>query len=303
KRCIAIAGDKLEIKDGEVFINDKETKAPENAQHYYYVKTTNRLFGDEIVNKKNNRLVLSNLELLDKFDIYATEAELAAVSKDTVVYKLNMPKKVADEVAKLQGVVSVTRKVDPKGERELTVFPHNAAYAWNNDNFGPLIIPKAGLTIPIDTHNVCLYEKVMNTYDDGIHEVVVSGNQVLYDGKPINSYTFKQDYYFMMGDNRHNSADSRSWGLVPFDHIVGSPFFVWLSIKYEDNNPISGESFIKSFTKNSKEGKYRWDRFLCYVDDGNLHSIKIPFIASVLGIWGVTRWLRLRKEKKEKAKS
>lgn len=303
KRCIAIAGDKLEIKDGEVYINEKLAHTPDNAQHYYYVKSTNRLFGDEVINKKNKRLVLSNLELLDKFDIYATEAEIAAVSKDTVVYKLNMPKKVADEVAKLEGVVSVTRKVDPKGERELTVFPHNTAYAWNNDNFGPLVIPKAGLTLPIDTHNLCLYEKILNTYDDGIHEVLVSGNQVLYDGKPITSYTFKQDYYFMMGDNRHNSADSRSWGMVPFDHIVGSPFFIWLSVKYEDNNPVSGESFIKSFTKNSKEGKYRWDRFLCYVDDGNLHSIKIPFLVSVFGIWAVTRWLRLRKEKKEKAKS
>ena len=302
KRCVAIAGDNFEIKDGEIYINGKKQAQPEKAQHYYYVKTTSRLFGDPI-KLKNGRTTLSNLNLLDEYDIYASEVELAAESKDTTVYKLNMPVDVAEKIKKLETVVSVTRKIDKAGEREITIFPHNPAYAWNNDNFGPLLIPKAGMTVPIDTHNVCLYEKVMNTYDDGIHQVAVSGNQVLYDGKPITSYTFKQDYYFMMGDNRHNSADSRSWGLVPFDHIVGSPFFVWLSVKYEDNNPVSGASFVKSLVKNSKEGKYRWDRFLCYVDDGKLHSIKIPFIAAVLAIWGYGKWNRRRKEKQEASKA
>lgn len=302
KRCVAIAGDNFQIKDGEVYINDKKQDLPENAQHYYYVKTVGRVFGEEVVNRKNGRNMLSNQKLLDQFDIYATESELAAVSKDTTVYKLNMPAHVAEEIKKIPGVVSVTRKVDKAGEREVTIFPHHPSYAWNNDNFGPLFIPKAGTTVPIDTHNVWLYLKVMNTYDDGIHNVSVQGNQVLYDGQPITSYTFKQDYYFMMGDNRHNSADSRSWGLVPFDHVVGSPFFVWLSVKYEDNNPVSGESFLKSFFKNSKEGKYRWDRFLCYVDDGKLHSIKIPFIAVVLAIWGYSKWNRRRKEKSTEKK-
>jgi signal peptidase I len=144
---------------------------------------------------------------------------------------------------------------------------------------------------------MCLYEKIMNTYDDGIHQVTKQGGQVMYDGKPITSYTFKQDYYFMMGDNRHNSADSRSWGLVPFDHVVGSPFFVWFSMKYSENNPVSGKSALKSLTKNSKEGKFRWDRFLCYVNDGTLHSVKIPFIAVVLGIWGFNKWRSRRKKK------
>lgn len=299
KRCVAIAGDKFEIKNAEVYINDKKQTPPEKAQHFYYVKTTNRLFGDPY-KLKNGRATLSNLKLLDEYDIYASEVDLAAESKDTTVYKLNMPVDVAEKIKLLPGVVSVTRKIDKAGEREITIFPHNAAYAWNNDNFGPLVIPKAGMTIPIDTHNICLYERELSTYDDGFHQIQKSGNQVLYDGKPITSYTFKQDYYFMMGDNRHNSADSRSWGMVPFDHVVGSPFFVWLSVKYEENNPVSGASFIKSFTKNSKEGKYRWDRFLCYVDDGKLHSIKIPFIATILAIWGITRWNRLRKEKLSK---
>lgn len=300
KRCVGIAGDKFEVRNSDIYINNTLQEMPLNAQHFYEVKCSSHVFGEE-TSLPNGRPGLSNLELLDKFDIYASEVGVDAISKDTVVYRLNMPRHVAAEVQKLQGVVSVTRKNDPSGERELSVFPHNASYAWNNDNFGPLQIPKAGMTIPIDTHNVCLYEKVMNTYDDGIHQVTKQGAQVLYDGKPITSYTFKQDYYFMMGDNRHNSADSRSWGMVPYDHVVGSPFFVWFSMKYAENNPVSGKSAVGSLLKNSKEGKFRWDRFLCYVKDGTLHSVKIPFLLVVLALWGFSKWNTRRKLKSGKA--
>jgi len=302
KRCVAIAGDKFEVRDGEIYINDVKQAMPENAQHFYDVKCSSRVFGDEMT-MPNGRPSLSNLTLLDQLDIYANEVGIDAESKDSVVYRLNMPQHVADQVKQLQGVVSVTRKNDAKGNYESTVFPHTPSYAWNNDNFGPLLLPKAGMTIPIDTHNVCLYEKVMNTYDDGIHQVTKQGGQVLYDGKPISSYTFKQDYYFMVGDNRHNSADSRSWGMVPYDHIVGSPFFVWFSMKYAENNPISGKSVTGSLFKNSKEGKFRWERFLCYVKDGTLHSVKIPFILIVLAIWGFSKWNSRRKLKSPKASS
>ncbi len=302
KRCVAIAGDNLEIKNSEIYINNTLQPMPKMAQHFYLVKCKGRVFGDEIT-LSNGRTSLSNSTLLDELDIYASEVGIEAESKDSIVYRLNMPATVAQKVKQLAGVISVTKKLDEKGKIEISIFPHNPSYAWNNDNFGPLLIPKQGLTLPIDTHNICLYEKVLNTYDDGIHQLTKQGAQVLYDGKPITSYTFKQNYYFMMGDNRHNSADSRSWGLVPFDHIVGSPFFVWFSMKYAENNPVSGKSVLKSLTKNSKEGKFRWERFLCYVDDGNLHSIKIPFIIGVLGIWGFNKWnnrrkLKLAKEKK-----
>jgi signal peptidase I len=300
KRCVGIAGDELEIKDGEIYINKSLQEKPENAQHYYYVKCSARVFGDEII-LRSGQPSLSNLKALDALDIYVTEASVAAISKDTIVYRLNMPSHVAEIVKGMPYVVSVKVKIDQQGERDPSIFPHNTAYAWNNDNFGPLLIPKAGLTLPIDTHNLCLYEKILNTYDNGIHQVSKQGAQVLYDGMPITSYTFKQNYYFMMGDNRHNSADSRSWGFVPFDHVVGSPFFVWFSMKYAENNPISGKSVLGSLFKNSKEGKFRWDRFLCYVKDGTLHSIKIPFILTVLAIWGLSKWNTRRKSKAAKA--
>jgi signal peptidase I len=300
KRCVGIAGDNLEVRNGNIYINNTLQEMPLNAQHFYDVKCSSHVFGEEVT-MPNGRPGLSNLTLLDQLDIYANEVGVDAASKDTIVYRLNMPRHVAEQVKLLQGVVSVTRKNDAKGERELSVFPHSPSFSWNNDNFGPLQLPKAGMTIPIDTHNVCLYEKIMNTYDNGIHQVAKQGAQVLYDGQPITSYTFKQDYYFMMGDNRHNSADSRSWGMVPYDHVVGSPFFVWFSMKYSENNPISGKSVIGSLFKNGKDGKFRWDRFLCYVKDGTLHSVKVPFILIVLAIWGFSKWNGRRKLKLEKA--
>ncbi len=326
KRCVGIAGDNLEVRAGEVFINNQKQKMPEKAQHHYFVKI-----------KANKDFISENS--LDKLDIYVTEALRVSAgayrrkrmlfvnpynipdseygrplknydysifqntfnTKDTVLYCLNTTEETAARLRTNPDVYSVIKRIDMDESYDNSIFPHNKSYAWNNDNFGPLLIPKAGLTLPIDTHNICLYEKILNTYDDGIHQVTKNGAQVLYDGKPITSYTFKQDYYFMMGDNRHNSADSRSWGMVPYDHVVGSPFFVWFSMKYSENNPVSGKSVMGSLFKNSKDGKFRWERFLCYVDDGNLHSIKIPFIVTILLIWGLNKWNNRRKLKQQKA--
>jgi signal peptidase I len=301
KRCVGIAGDNFEVRDGQVFINGTMQAMPEKAQHFYFVKTYGHIFSEPVYDPQTgSQESVPSARILDQLDINYPEMAIMAESKDSAVYRLNMTVETAKKVREMQGVVSVKIINEAEGVYAPSVFPHNPAYAWNNDNFGPLLIPKAGMTIPIDTHNVCLYEKVMNTYDDGIHQVTKQGAEVLYDGKPIHTYTFKQDYYFMMGDNRHNSADSRSWGLVPYDHVVGSPFFVWFSMKYADNNPISGKFTLGSFFKNSKEGKFRWERFLCYVEDGTLHSVKIPFILSIVAIWGFSKWNTRRKLKLEK---
>lgn len=304
KRCVGIAGDNFEVRNGEVFINGTKQAMPERAQHRYIVRTNGDIFGQNAVSAQGTHM-LSNIVLLDKLDIYVSEAGKieGPANYDTSYYDLNMPADVVEKVRSIPGVYSISKKIEPKDYFDFRIFPHNASYQWNNDNFGPLLIPKKGLTLPIDTHNLCLYEKIMNTYDDGIHKVTKSGGQILYDGKPITSYTFRQDYYFMMGDNRHNSADSRSWGMVPYDHIVGSPFFVWFSMKYPENNPVSGKSVVGSLVKNSKEGKFRWERFLCYVEDGKLHSIKIPFLLSILAIWGYNKWSHRRKLKIKKSES
>ncbi len=302
KRCVGIAGDKIEIKDGEIFINDKHQDMPENAQHKYLVTTKGALFGERMENREG-RIVLTNQALLDNLDIYVTEADLELTKTDTCIYVLNMPRHKVEEVKKMQGVISVEQKIEPKGQRDLTIFPHSPAYSWNNDNFGPLQIPSKGMTIKIDTGNICLYEKVLSTYDNGIHKIEKRNGQVYYDGAPIKDYTFKQDYYWMMGDNRHNSADSRSWGFVPFDHVVGKPVFVWFSMKYAENNPISGKSVLGSLFKNSQEGKFRWNRFLSYVGDNGLVSMKIPVILLALGIWGYSVWNKRKKLKEGNVKN
>lgn len=287
KRCVGIAGDKLEIKDGELYINDKKQEMPEHAQHFYDVKVLNSLLQvDEV--------------FLDKHDIYVTEAYVKKSGDDTTIYSFNMPADVALQIKNTLGVLEVEKYIEPKGEYSQSIFPHNPSYPWNNDNFGPITLPKEGMTITIDTANLCIYEKMLNTYDNGIHQVTTSGAQVLYDGKPMTSYTFKQDYYWMMGDNRHNSADSRSWGVVPFDHVVGRPVFVWFSMKDPKNNPISGNSILGSLTKNSKEGKFRWERFMCYVGENGLVSWKIPVAIIALLGFGYNYWSKRRDKKKNK---
>ena len=287
KRCVGIAGDKLEIKDGELYINDKKQAMPEHAQHFYDVKVLNSVLQiDE--------------EFLDQRDIYVTEAYPKGNIGDTSIFAFNMPADVAQQLKNTPGVMDVKKQIDPKGEYSSSIFPHNPKFPWNNDNFGPITLPKEGMTVSIDTNNLCIYEKMLSTYDNGIHQITTSGAQVLYDGKPITSYTFKQDYYWMMGDNRHNSADSRSWGVVPFDHVVGRPVFVWFSMKDPKNNPISGNSIVGSLTKNSKEGKFRWERFMCYVGQDGLVSWKIPVAIIALLGFGYNFWSKRKDKKKNK---
>jgi signal peptidase I len=322
KRCVGIPGNKLEIKNGELYIDDKLSAMPTEAQHHYFVKCKSELF---------------DINMLDDYDIYYDEAFLVKLysglagdtllaytfvdsesghpddafarqyfntlkNQDTVLYSLNLTQAKAEKIRTLSNVYSVTKEIKPKGMIEQSIFPHNPSYAWNNDNFGPFTLPSEGMTVKIDTGNLCLYEKMLSTYDDGIHQIQKSGAQVLYDGAPITSYTFKQGYYWMMGDNRHNSADSRSWGVVPFDHVVGRPVFVWFSMKDPAKNPISGKSPLTSLIKNSHDGKFRWNRFMSYVGQDGLVSWKIPVAIIVLLGFGYNYWSKKRKLKIEKKK-
>ncbi len=209
KRCVAIAGDKLEIKHGEIYINDTLSKMPYRAdlQYMYNVST------------KNSEAL--SQEFFKKYNI--TEGGRLGKGK----YILNLTAEKYNKLKNNPIIASLAKKEDPKGIFNKSLFPHSIDYKWSRDNYGPIAIPKAGETVTLNKKTLPLYKRLIEVYEN--NDVQLDGDTILINGKPAATYTFKQDYYWMMGDNRHNSEDSRYWGFVPFDHVVGKPVFIFWS--------------------------------------------------------------------------
>ncbi len=218
KRCVAIPGDRLEIRHGQVFINDKPQKSIPGIQYDHRIATDGTAISDRA---------------LEKIGIYKDDLQ----QETAYTYLVPLTESMVESVRSLPGVKAVDRIENPDGNRSEYIFPHHPAYAWNEDNFGPLAIPAKGQTLPLNTENLCLYERIISVYEG--RDLKVEGETIYIDGKPVSEYTFAMDYYFMMGDNRHHSADSRYWGMVPEDHIVGSPVLVWLSLDKEKSFPLN----------------------------------------------------------------
>ncbi len=210
KRCIAVPGDKIEIKDKQVYINDQPAENPEKLQFKHFIEHPNGI----------NKNKLKELGL--NYD------ELAANKNPSVSqYALNAEqveqiKKMGDGIK----VKPVEQKPDP-----LYLFPHDPIHYpnWTVDNFGPLTIPAQGASVNLTKENIAIYRRVIGTYENNSFEE--KNGKFYINGQAATSYTFKQNYYWAMGDNRHNSEDSRVWGFVPEDHIVGKPLFIWFSTK------------------------------------------------------------------------
>jgi len=213
KRCVAIHGDILEVKDRQVVVNGTPLKNPEMMQ-YSYLVTSN----DEI-NERN----------LEKLGIDPEDYTfLGRPENNKAVYQMFLTNEKVAEVKAMPFVVSVDEDYRTHDGTDSRTFPGSKYSPWNADNYGPLKIPEKGMTIAINDSTLSFYGETIRTYDDP--HVKIENQKLFVDGKEVSSYTFKQNYYFMMGDNRHNSLDSRYWGFVPEDHIVGKAFFIWLSI-------------------------------------------------------------------------
>ena len=207
KRAVGIAGDTLQIINGLIYINGQLLRNPQGVRYNYRVVTD----GTPLSPRVFERTQVTNF---------------GQMALDT--YIVEMSEGVADEFRRLSNVVEVDKMVKPAGWFEPYIFPHNPAFPWNEDNFGPLLIPAKGQTIALSIENLPLFERIIRVYE-GNHLEVRNG-VIFINGQPADSYTFKMDYFWMIGDNRHNSADSRFWGFVPHDHIVGRAIFVWLSL-------------------------------------------------------------------------
>jgi signal peptidase I len=203
KRCQATPGDVLSIVNGQVFINGTAAKnAPESQTDYHIVTDGTTL----------------NPEALQELGIKPSETDGSAV---TIPYR---------SLAIFKGysnVKSITPAVKPAGQYDAEVFPHNEKFKWNQDNFGPLLLPKKGYTVQLNDSTITLYRRAIELYEH--NKVETQGKDILINGQKATSYTFKMNYYWMMGDNRHNSLDCRFWGYVPEDHIVGKAVLTFFS--------------------------------------------------------------------------
>ncbi|MCB0795000.1 MAG: S26 family signal peptidase [Flavobacteriales bacterium] len=226
KRCVAVAGDTLEVRHGAVFINGQPQDLPEMAQYAYEFVLRDRF---------NERM------LKEQYDISPDDigpGENGGVS-------IPLTEKNAAKLAKFSNVIDMERQDHPKGYgtdfHKLPYFPNHPDFDWSEDNYGPIWIPKKGTTIELTLANLPLYERAIRVYEK--NELSVSDGKILINGEETSGYTFQQDYYWLMGDNRHRSQDSRFWGFVPHDHVVGKAVLVWFT-----KDPYTGIRWKRLFT-------------------------------------------------------
>jgi signal peptidase I len=223
KRCVGIAGDSLKIVGGQIYINGQIQTNPQHRQFLYQISPT--------VNEKK----------LAEFGVSIHDLPKEASSQG--YYNLDDA-----QVEKIKALGDIKVKRVPQDRASGYTFPHDTSKrygTWTVDDFGPIYIPKKGVTTPLNMDNLPFYRRIISVYENNSLEV--RDGQIIINGQSATSYTFKQNYYWMMGDNRHNSEDSRIWGYVPEDHIVGKPLFIWFSTK-EGNirNGINWNRIFKS---------------------------------------------------------
>jgi signal peptidase I len=224
KRCVAIPGDEFEIKKGVLIVNGKEQQHFPGFQ-YSYMVSLNSSF---------------NPKALDRLGVAIADRQ----EYNSMQYVFPLTDKMVGEMRKFTNVTGVDKLLEEPGRWDSAIFPTDNRYPWNVDNFGPLKVPKKGATVSLTMDNLPLYRRIIDIYEN--NDLEVKDNVIKINGQSADSYTFKMDYYWMMGDNRHNSADSRYWGFVPEDHVVGKASFIWLSLN-KDKKFLSKIRFNRIF--------------------------------------------------------
>jgi len=261
KRCVGVPGDSLEVRDGYVYINGKKNQLPDRAklQFSFDIQFKGQISSDEEVYR-----ILKRYDITDRIGYDPVqERYFVQATEENAAKARNHP-----------NIASIEKRTTAKGVDQ-NLFPRAAQFPWNYNNFGPLYIPKKGVTVKLNTEVLPLYRRVIEEYED--NDIKVNGNQITINGKTANSYTFQQDYYWMMGDNRNNSIDARAWGFVPFDHVVGKPVLIWMS--WESlKNP-------------------RWERWFTTVGgSGKATSYLIPVLVLLGLIFGYNQWKKRQKK-------
>ena len=313
KRCVGTPGDSLEIINGFVHINGEKSILPDRAKTQYthygynskgvssrkllnagYKDFTRKYRIENITQERYNALqpyILGRLsDDINNFIVITPSAgippkvlgELRLSAKELLDAKKDLTLTIAEakEILNTGIVDSIVQKVTRTKRANTNFFPNAIPYNWNEDNFGPILIPKAGMTVEINEKTLPLYKKIIREYEK--KELTKEGASIFINGKETTSYTFQQDYYWMMGDNRHRSEDSRYWGYVPEDHVVGKPVLVWFS--------------IEGINDGIKNWRIRWDRIMTTVG-GNGEPISFfPYVLALFLGW--QGWVYFRKRKK-----
>ncbi|MDB2384971.1 signal peptidase I [Polaribacter sp.] len=316
KRCVGIAGDTLELKNGYVYINGKKNELPDRAKlQFYYTYEANGKIGSStfprfLIDKERTYVYKILSEYWDSPKIqkalreeYKDQASLTKISSDSlytevagfvspslaqrlkmtsVENKINI-NLTDDEVAELKKYSKTVSVKKINYSKDNAIFPHVEKLGWSQDNMGPFYIPKAGATVTLNAETLPFYEQIIKNYEN--NDLQIIDENIFINGEKSDSYTFKQDYYWLMGDNRHNSLDARYWGFVPFDHVLGKPVMIWFSW---DANATSVGDKIKSI---------RWDRMFTTVGgDGEPVSYRY-FVFILIGLYIAYSVYKSRKKK------